>query len=97
MYESKEMTDCLGRLVYVADRQLFAVVTADAGCGKPTLIHKFSASLPKEKLKSTFGSMTFYKIKFHRGVEFNFASELKFFICENSVSLLENSSKNFYN
>lgn len=43
------MTDCLGRLAYVADRQLFAVVTADAGCGKSTLIRKFSASLPKEK------------------------------------------------
>ena len=49
LYESKAMTDCLGRLAYVADRQLFAVVTADAGCGKSTLIRKFSASLPKEK------------------------------------------------
>ena len=36
-------------LAYVADRQLFAVVTADAGCGKSTLIRKFSESLPKEK------------------------------------------------
>ena len=34
---------------YAADRQLFAVVTADAGCGKSTLIRKFAASLPKEK------------------------------------------------
>ena len=33
LYESRAMTDCLGRLSYVADRQLFAVVTADAGCG----------------------------------------------------------------
>ena len=49
LYESKAMTDCLGRLAYVADRQLFAVVTADAGCGKSTLIRKFSASLSKEK------------------------------------------------
>ena len=49
LYESNAMTDCLGRLAYVADRQLFAVVTADAGCGKSTLIRRFSASLPKEK------------------------------------------------
>ena len=49
LYESAAMADCLGRLSYVADRQLFAVVTADAGCGKSTLIHRFSASLPKEK------------------------------------------------
>ena len=49
LYESPAMRDALGRLAYVADRQLFAVVTADAGCGKSTLIRKFAASLPKEK------------------------------------------------
>ena len=37
LYESPAMRDALGRLAYVADRQLFAVVTADAGCGKSTL------------------------------------------------------------
>ena len=49
LYESRAMEDCLGRLAYAADRQLFAVVTADAGCGKSTLIRKFASSLPKEK------------------------------------------------
>lgn len=49
LYESRAMADCLGRLAYVADRQLFAVVTADAGCGKSTLVRKFASSLPKEK------------------------------------------------
>jgi type II secretory pathway predicted ATPase ExeA len=49
MYESKNMEEVLARLGYVADRQLFAVVTADAGCGKSTLIRKFAASLSKEK------------------------------------------------
>ena len=49
LYESASMHDALGRLSYVADRQLFAVVTADAGCGKSTLIRKFAASLPPEK------------------------------------------------
>ena len=33
LYESSAMRDALGRLAYVANRQLFAVVTADAGCG----------------------------------------------------------------
>ena len=33
----------------MADRQLFAVVTADAGCGKSTLIRRFVSSLPKEE------------------------------------------------
>ncbi|MCD8300902.1 MAG: ATP-binding protein, partial [Clostridiales bacterium] len=49
LYESPAMTEALGRLAYTADRQLFAVVTADAGCGKSTLIRKFVASLPKEE------------------------------------------------
>jgi len=49
LYESDAMADALGRLSYAADRQLFAVVTADAGCGKSTLIRKFSESLPRDK------------------------------------------------
>lgn len=49
LYESDAMADALGRLAYVADRQLFAVLTADAGCGKSTLIRKFSESLPKDQ------------------------------------------------
>lgn len=48
LYESPAMADALGRLAYTADRQLFAVVTADAGCGKSTLIRRFASSLPKE-------------------------------------------------
>lgn len=49
LYESRVMDDVLGRLAYTADRQLFAVVTADAGCGKSTLIRKFAAGLPKDR------------------------------------------------
>ncbi|MDC7290256.1 AAA family ATPase [Blautia schinkii] len=48
LYESSAMADTLGRLAYTADRQLFAVVTADAGCGRSTLIRRFVSSLPKE-------------------------------------------------
>ena len=49
LYESPAMADALGRLAYAADRQIFAVVTADAGCGKFTLIRRFVSSLPKEE------------------------------------------------
>ncbi len=45
LYESAATADILGRLAYVADRQLFAVLTADSGCGKSTLIRKFVDSL----------------------------------------------------
>ena len=33
LYESDAFRETLGRLCYVADRQMFAVVTADSGCG----------------------------------------------------------------
>lgn len=49
LYESPATADVLGRLSYAADRQLFAVVTADAGCGKSTMVRRFATSLPKEE------------------------------------------------
>lgn len=49
LYESEAMAGAIGRLCYVADKQLFAVVTADPGCGKSTLIRRFVSSLPKDE------------------------------------------------
>lgn len=49
LYSSRQIEDALGRLTYVADRQLFAVVIADPGCGKSTLIRMFESRLPKDK------------------------------------------------
>ena len=49
LYSSRQIEDALGRLTYVADRQLFAVVTADPGCGKSTLLRMFESRLPKDK------------------------------------------------
>ena len=49
LYSSRQIEDALGRLTYVAERQLFAVVTADPGCGKSTLIRMFENRLPKDK------------------------------------------------
>lgn len=49
LYESAAMADAIGRLSYVADRQQFAVVTGDAGCGKSTLVRRFVSALPKEE------------------------------------------------
>ena len=48
LYESNAFRETLGRLSYVADRQMFVVVTADPGCGKSTLIRRFYSELPKE-------------------------------------------------
>ena len=49
LYESDSFRETLGRLAYVADRQKFAVVTADPGCGKSTLIRRFYEELPKSE------------------------------------------------
>ena len=49
LYESAATADVLGRLTYAADRQLFAVLTADAGCGKSTIIRKFASSLNRDE------------------------------------------------
>ena len=49
LYESASIANILGRLGYVADRQLFAVLTSDAGCGKSTMIRKFADSLSRDE------------------------------------------------
>jgi len=49
LYENRSLREILGRLMYVADKKLFAVVTSDPGCGKSTLLRRFEAMLPKEK------------------------------------------------
>lgn len=49
LYESPYVNEVLGRLAYAADRQLFAVLTGDAGCGKSTTVRKFTESLSKER------------------------------------------------
>ncbi len=49
LYRSAKLDDALGRLRYVADHELFAVVTSEPGCGKSTLIRMLAAELPKEK------------------------------------------------
>lgn len=45
LYMSPMFKEALGRLQYVAENQLFAVVTADVGCGKTTAVRKFTSDL----------------------------------------------------
>jgi type II secretory pathway predicted ATPase ExeA len=48
LYISSDLSEVLSRLEYAATRQLFAVVTADVGCGKSTAIRRFTSKLSKE-------------------------------------------------
>lgn len=49
LYLSPRIEENLERLKYAADNQLFAVVLAEPGCGKSTLIRRFNDQLPKDK------------------------------------------------
>lgn len=49
LYTSPRIEDALGRLVYVVDHQMFAVVTATPGRGKSTMVRMLDRRLGKEK------------------------------------------------
>lgn len=49
LYHSARLDEQFGRLVCAAKEQRFAVLYADAGCGKTTLIRRLAAALPKEE------------------------------------------------
>lgn len=82
LYMPQEFTEILNRLNYVAERQLFAVVTGDCGTGKTTILRKFSNDLDKNRFQFLYMSdsqltpRNFYRIlleqmgfqaKYHRG------------------------------
>ncbi len=49
LYKSPRTEDAPGRPVYAADRQMFAVVAANPGCGRSVLIRMFNGRLGSEK------------------------------------------------
>ena len=49
LYTSPRIEDALGRIVYVVDHQMFAVVTTTPGCGKSTLVRMLNGRLGKER------------------------------------------------
>ncbi|MDR1440039.1 MAG: AAA family ATPase [Clostridiales bacterium] len=49
LYLSNEHRELLGRLQYAAEKRMFAVVSADVGCGKSTMIRKFRATIDHDR------------------------------------------------
>jgi type II secretory pathway predicted ATPase ExeA len=49
MYLSDSHKEVLGRLEYAASKRLFAILTGGSGCGKSSILRKFSETLDSEK------------------------------------------------
>lgn len=49
LYVSPKIEDAIGRLVYSIDHRDFAIVMAEPGCGKSTLIRLLVSRLPKDR------------------------------------------------
>ena len=56
LYLSPELTEVLNRLMYIARRQLFAVLTGDCGTGKTTLLRKFRHTLDPNQYRFLYVS-----------------------------------------
>lgn len=63
LYLSDMLDETLGRLTFAAQRQLFAVVTGDVGCGKTTAIRKLTPRWFYKGLLDQLG----IESKFYRG------------------------------
>jgi len=80
LYLSSMLDETLSRLEYVAQKRLFAIVTADVGCGKSTAIRKFAASLPKDKYEVLYLSDSKLTPRwFYKGLLAQLGIESKFY------------------
>ena len=80
LYEPPFLADTLGRLSYAADRQLFAVVTGDAGCGKSTLVRKFASTLsPKDYIVMYLSDSKLTPRWFYKGMLDQLGIEARFY------------------
>ncbi|MCP6429291.1 ATP-binding protein, partial [Klebsiella pneumoniae] len=82
------VNESLGRLCYAAENQLFAVVTAEVGCGKTTLIRRLSKSLdPEEYLVLYLSDSQLTPLWFYNGLLQQLGAEGKFYLGDAKLSL----------
>ena len=80
LYMSSMLDETLGRLEFAAERKLFAVLTADVGCGKTTAVRKFAATLEQEKYHILYLSDSKLTPRwFYKGLLDQFGIESKFY------------------
>lgn len=80
LYAPVHVEEMLGRLQYVAERQLFAVITGDCGTGKTTAIRRFTDALPKAAYKVLYASDSKLTPRhFYKGLLEQLGCEAKFY------------------
>jgi type II secretory pathway predicted ATPase ExeA len=80
MYLTEAHKEVLGRLEYAASKNLFAVLTADAGRGKSALVRKFSETLARDKYTLLYVSDSMLTPRwFYKGLLDNLGIEAKFY------------------
>ncbi len=80
LYLSPMLDETLSRLLYAADNQLFAIVTADVGCGKSTAIRKLAGLLNKDTYEVLYISDSMLTPRwFYKGLLDQLGIESKFY------------------
>ncbi len=80
LYDSSSMEEILGRLIYAAERQLFAVLTGDCGTGKTTMIRRFTDQLDSSKFQVLYLSDSKLTPRhFYKGMLEQLGCEAKFY------------------
>lgn len=80
LYMSSMLDETLSRLEFAASRQLFAIVTADVGCGKSTAIRRLTNELPKDEYEILYLSDSKLTPRwFYKGLLEQLGMESKFY------------------
>lgn len=80
LYYPESLDEMVGRLEYAADRQLFAVVTGDAGTGKTTMLRKFCATLEQRNFQILYlADSKLTPRHFYKGLLEQLGAEAKFY------------------
>lgn len=80
LYLSPMLDETLSRLEFAAEKRLFALVTADVGCGKSTAIRKFASMLSSDKYQVLYLSDSKLTPRwFYKGLLDQLGIEAKFY------------------
>lgn len=80
LYASQIMQEVIGRLIFTAERQLFAVVTGECGTGKTTTIRKFRDTLDPAKYEVMYlADSKLTPRHFYKGLLEQLGCEAKFY------------------